>query len=160
MELADSIRFLYRHFLSGITKKSLNAFCYACPYAKVDFSTFMNVTARIALKLIPKDLFSQPVFLCIDEAMVTKFGKAFENISRFFGHAAHNGSNYLNGHCFVSMMLCVPMWNRNTIHYLSIPLGYRMWQKEESKLELAASMVRQVMPALSSIKNVIILCDS
>ena len=92
--------------------------------------------------------------------MVTKFGKAFENISRFFGHAAHNGSNYLNGHCFVSMMLCVPMWNRNTIHYLGIPLGYRMWQKEESKLELAASMVHQVMPALSSIKNVIILCDS
>ena len=35
-----------------------------------------------------------------------------------------------------------------------------MWQKKESKLELAASMVRQVMPALSKIKNVIILCDS
>mgnify|MGYP006990300575 CR=1 FL=1 len=33
-----------------------------------------------------------------------------------------------------------------------------MWQKEEAKLELAASMVRQVMPALSSIKNVIIRC--
>ena len=57
-------------------------------------------------------------------------------------------------------MLCVPLWNKNTIHYLSIPLGYRMWQKKESKLELAASMVRQVMPALSKIKNVIILCDS
>ena len=57
-------------------------------------------------------------------------------------------------------MLCVPLWNKNRIHYLSIPLGYRMWQKEESKLELAASMVRQVMPALSSIKNVIILYDS
>lgn len=27
----------------------------------------MNVTAQIALKLIPKDLFSQPVFLCIKE---------------------------------------------------------------------------------------------
>ncbi len=35
-----------------------------------------------------------------------------------------------------------------------------MWQKKESKLELAASMVRQVMPALSKMKNVIILCDS
>ena len=39
-------------------------------------------------------------------------------------------------------------------------LGYRMWQKTESKLGLAASMVRQVMPELSSEKNVIILCDS
>lgn len=35
-----------------------------------------------------------------------------------------------------------------------------MWQKEESKLKLAASMVRQVMPAFASQKNVIILCDS
>ena len=35
-----------------------------------------------------------------------------------------------------------------------MPLGYRMWQKTESKLDLAASMVRQVMPELSSEKNV------
>ena len=39
-------------------------------------------------------------------------------------------------------------------------IKYRMWKKEESKLELAASMVRQVMPGFSSQKNVIILCDS
>ncbi|RAZ95638.1 hypothetical protein DK853_28910, partial [Klebsiella oxytoca] len=80
MESADSIRSLYRHFLSGITKKSLNAFYYACSYAKADFSAFMNVTASIALNMIPQDLFSQPVFLCIDDTMVTKFGKTFENI--------------------------------------------------------------------------------
>ena len=30
-----------------------------------------------------------------------------ENVSKLFDHAAHNGSNYLNGHCFVSVMLCV-----------------------------------------------------
>ena len=35
-----------------------------------------------------------------------------------------------------------------------------MWQKKESKLELAASMVCQVMPEFSQQKNVIILCDS
>lgn len=35
-----------------------------------------------------------------------------------------------------------------------------MWQKKESKLQLAASIVRQVMPELSQKKNVIILCDS
>ena len=36
LESAHSIRFLYRHFLSGITKKSLNAFYYVCSYAKVE----------------------------------------------------------------------------------------------------------------------------
>lgn len=160
MESADSIRSLYRHFLSRITDKSLTAFYYACSYAKVDYSSFMNVTAAMALKRIPSSLKSQPVFLCIDDTMVSKFGKKFEDVSKLFDHAAHNGSNYLNGHCFVSLMLCVPVWSNSRIIYLAVPLGYRMWQKEESKLKLAASMVRQVMPELSSKKNVIILCDS
>ena len=42
----------------------------------------------------------------------------------------------------------------------SVPLGYRMWQKKESKLELAASMIRQVMPEFHSKDHVIIPCDS
>ena len=41
----------------------------------------------------------------------------------------------------------------------SVPLGYRMWQKKESKLELAASMIRQVMPEFHSKDHVIIPCD-
>ena len=160
MESAASIRSLYRHFLSGITEKSLNAFYYACSYAKADYSRFMDVTAGMALKLIPEDLQTQPIFLCIDDTLVSKFGKKFEDVSKLFDHAAHNGSNYLNGHCFVSLMLCVPVWDKSRIHYLAVPLGYRMWRKKETKLELAASMVRHVMPAFTAKKNVIILCDS
>lgn len=160
LESADSIRSLYQHFLSGITEKSLNAFYYACSYAKVDYSGFMNVTASMALKLIPKSLKSQPVFLCIDDTMVSKFGNKFEHVSKLFDHAAHNGSNYLNGHCFVSIMLCVPVWKHNKCIYMSIPLAYRMWKKDISKLNLAADMVRNIMPTLSSIRNVILLCDS
>ncbi len=160
MEPADSVRSLYRHFLSGITKKSLNAFYYACSYAKADYSGFMNTTAGMALKLIPEKLQSQPVFLCIDDTMISKYGTKFEDVSKLFDHASHNGSNYLNGHCFVSVMLCVPVYNKGRIRYLCVPLGYRMWQKKQSKLEPAASMVRQVMPELRTKKNVIILCDS
>ena len=37
------------------------------------------------------------------------------------------------------------VWNQDKISYLSVPLGYRMWQKKESRLELAASMIRKVM---------------
>ena len=160
MESAASIRSLYRHFLAGITKKSLNAFYYACSYAKADYSRFMNVTVGMALKLIAKKLDTQPVFLCIDDTMVPKSGKKFEDVSKLFDHAAHNGSSYLNGHCFVSVMVCVPVWNKGRIHYLSVPPGYRMWQKKESRLELAASMIRHVMPVFHEKKNVIILCDS
>ena len=120
----------------------------------------MNITARTALNIIPLDLGSQPVFLCIDDTIVPKSGKKFEDVSKLFDHAAHNGSNYLNGHCFVSIMLCVPVWNQNRIRYVSLPLGYRMWLGSESKLKLAASMVRQAMPEPARKKNVIILCDS
>ena len=134
MESAHSIRFLYQHFLAVITEKSLNTFYHACSYAKADYSRFMNVTAKMALHLIPEQLKSQPVFLCIDDTIISKFGTKFENVSKLFDHATHNGCNYLNGHCFVSLMLCVPVWNRDKISYLAVPLGYRMWQKKESKL--------------------------
>ena len=120
----------------------------------------MNTTARIALKLIPDSLQTQPVFLCVDDTMVSKFGIKFENVSKLFDHAAHNGSNYLNGHYFVSVMLCVPVWKCDKVSYLSVPLGYRMWEKKESKLELVASMIRQIIPESHSKNHVIILCNS
>ena len=56
-------------------------------------------------------------------------------------------------------MLCVPVWREQQIVYLSVPLRYRMWKRETSKLELAASMVRQVMPTFFSQKNVVIFCN-
>ena len=166
LESAHSIRFLYRHFLSGITTKSLNAFYYACSYAKVDCSGFMNITAKIALHLIPESLKSQPVFICIDDTMVSKFGLKFENVSKLFDHAAHNGSNYLNGHCFVSLMLCIPVWNHDKISYLAVPLGYRMWQKKE-KVGDYYTGVRRVLTNLFGTREVLayvtdqccLLCD-
>jgi len=92
--------------------------------------------------------------------MVSKFRKKFEDVSKLYDHAAHNASNYLNGHCFVNVMLRFLVCNKDKVSYLAVPLGYRMWQKKQSKLELAASMVRQVMPDFHEKKNVIILCDS
>lgn len=160
LENADSIRSLYRHFISKITQKSLNAFYYACSYAKVDYSEFMCTTVKMALKIIPKHISYHPVFLCIDDTMVPKTGTKFENVSRLYDHAEHNGSFYLNGHCFVSLMLCVPVWKNRKISYLSIPLGYKMWDKTKSKILLAAEMVRHVMPQLSEQKNVILMFDS
>ena len=130
LESVHSIRFLYQHFLSGITTKSLNTSYHACSYAKVDYSHFMNITAKVALRMIPDSLATQPIFLCVDDTMVAKAGTRFENVSKLFDHAAHNSSNYLNGHCFVSIMLCIPVWKNDRVSYLSLPLGYRMWQKK------------------------------
>ena len=84
------------------------------------------------------------------------------NLKKFLNHLTTQhikGLPTLYGHCFVSLLLCVPVWKKEKIHYLSILLGYRMWQKTTSKLSLAAQMVTQVMPELSS-KRTILLCDS
>lgn len=160
VESADSIHMLYKHFLFRITEKSLNAFYYICSHAKTSCCKFMNVTARLALQIVPENLHNEPVFLCINDTMVSKFGHRFENVSNLFDHAAHNGSNYLNGHCFVSLMLCVPVWEKNHIVYQSVPLGYHMWTKEVSKLELAAGMVCAIMPGLALKHQVLLLFDS
>ena len=162
MESANSVRSLYKHFFCKITCKSLTAVYHALSYAKVDCYRLMNVSASLAIKTIPYKLSLQPVFICIDDTMVEKAGTKFDGVSKLFDHAAHNGSNYLNGHCFVSLTLCVPVWKdgKSQISYLPVSLGYRMWNKDKTKLQLAAGMVRQIMPELSSKRNVIILCDS
>ena len=160
LESANSVRFLYTHFLKSISEKSLNAFYYTCSYAKVDYSKFMNITANIAISIIPSFLVEEPIFILIDDTIVPKYGTKFENVSKLFDHSAHNGANFLNGHCFVSIMLCVPVIRNGKILYNAIPLGYKMWNKEKSKIELAAEMVSKIMPELSKQKQVILLFDS
>ena len=135
LESVHSIRFLYQHFLSGITTKSLNTFYHACSYAKVDYSHFMNITAKVALRMIPDSLATQPIFLCVDDTMVAKAGARFENVSKLFDHAAHNGSNYLNEHCFVSIMLCIPVWKNDRMKYIPLFLYSFRWNIETSYYE-------------------------
>lgn len=160
LESFRSIRYAWLHIISKLTNKSLNSFYYTLGCAAFDHLKWMAVTARLALGCIPLSLKGYTVFLSIDDTMVEKYGTKFQSRSKLFDHAAHNGSNYLNGHCFVSIMLHVPMESEDGIIYLSVPLGYRLWTKELSKLDLAADMVRSVMAQLSSCKQVILLCDS
>ena len=155
-----SIRFAWLHIISKLSGKSLNSFYYTLGDAAFDHLSWMAVTARLALGCVPLSLKGSSVFLSIDDTMVEKYGTKFQARSKLFDHAAHNGSNYLKGHCFVSIMLHVPLESADGIIYLSVPLGYRLWTKELSKLELATDMVRSVMAELSSSGQVILLCDS
>lgn len=76
--------------------------------------------------------------------MVEKEGKKSENASKLFDHTTHNGSNYLNGHCFVSLIMSISYIESETKKYISFPVGYRMWTKEKIKLEMSAELVRNV----------------
>lgn len=155
-----SVRFAHRHVLSKLSSTSLNAYYYMLKTNTYDHSHWGDVTVSKAIRAVPDTLASQPLFLSIDDTMVEKFGKKFELCSKLFDHAAHNGSNYLNGHCMVSILLSFPVWDGGLIQYVSVPLAYRLWDKEKTKLEIAAEMVRQAMGVIGADKQVFLLCDS
>lgn len=92
--------------------------------------------------------------------MYNKFDQQFENVSKLFNYAAHNDLNYLNEHYFVSLMLCVPVCKKGNIVYQSVPLGYRIWTKNITKLELAADIIRAIVPELQQKHQIILLFDS
>lgn len=162
LDCFHSIRFAWLHLISRFTSKSLNSSYYTLEHGAFDHSRWLLVSARRTLSAIPPSLKGNAVFLSIDDTMVAKFGLKFQACSKLFDHAAHNGSSYLNGHCFVSIMLHVPVMGSHGALYLSIPLGYRMWVKDDgkSKLVLAAELVRSVMAVFPTGQQVILLCDS
>ncbi len=102
----------------------------------------------------------QPIFLSIDDAMIEKSGKHFEFCSKLYDHVAHNGSNYRNGHCMVSLLLSFLVYQDGKFLYLSVPMGYQLWDKQKSKLALATNLVAQAMKAINPKRQVILLCDS
>ena len=138
LEGMPSIRWLYRHFLSQVYPKSLNCYYRACAVAKLADNAFLVTSTRLALGLIPDALRNEPVFLSTDDTIVVKFGKHFEQVSILHDHALHTGKPYVNGHAFVSLMLCVPIIKEHNgkacISYVAVPLGYRMWIKGSNKL--------------------------
>ncbi len=160
LDIFRSVRFAHRHVLSKISDTSLNAYYYTLKTDRMDHQSWRDVTLSKALKIVPGQLDAQPLFLSIDDTMVEKKGNKFELWSKLFDHAAHNGSNYLNGYCMVSILLSFPVLAGGSIRYLSVPLGYRLWDKQQTKLEIAASMVRRAMETIGPDRQVFLLCDS
>ncbi len=160
LDIFRSVRFAHRHVLSKLSSTSLNAYYYTLKTDRASHASWMGVTVSKALKAVPAQLELQPLFLSIDDTMVEKEGEKFELRSKLFDHAAHNGSNYLNGHCMVSILLTFPVMADGSIHYLSVTLGYQLWDKKQTKLEIAAGMVRSAMEGIGQGRQVFLLCDS
>lgn len=155
-----SVRFAHSHVMSKMACTSLNAYYYALKTDTADHSRWGLTTASKAVPAVPDTLRAQPMFLSIDDTMVEKAGTRFELCSKLFDHAAHNGSNYLNGHCMVSLLLSFPVLENEKIRYISVSLGYRLWDKEKTKLAAAAEMVRESMAVFSPDRQIFLLCDS
>ncbi|MCT4619057.1 MAG: transposase [Marinisporobacter sp.] len=120
----------------------------------------MNTTVRFLLNLIPESLKMNTIFLSIDDTLQPKFGNKFDCCGKLFDHAAKDKKNrYIHGHCFVSLVVNIPLKFNDTIKYLSLPIGYKLYDKQANKLNIASSLIKTVMPYLSNYQ-VILLCDS
>ena len=131
LQAFPSLRFLHRNFLSQVTHRCLNSYYRALQNETVTSRSLRLQTAELACSLIPAALQNEPVFLSVDDTTVPKFGKKFDE---------HEGKAPL-------------------IRYLAVPVGYRMWTKEQTKLELAGDLIEEVMPLLKD-RQVLLLFDS
>ena len=156
----SSVNYNFEHFIQYISDNKLKSYYFTLNESKIDLSQWIKNIVRIALSFIPEKLSDQLIILSIDDTMVEKYGEHFENREKLFDHAKHNGSNYLYGHCFVSIMLSVPVFDQGKVRYLSFPIGYRMWTKEQTKLAMAADLVKEVMKIIGGERNVCLCCDS
>lgn len=90
-------------------------------------------------------------------------GKHFSHVKKLFDHADHDGKPYKNGHCFVTIMMAVPV-GRTTegkLQWLAVPLMHRMWVSgEESKLQIARQGVEALRPVLEDTERVLLLFDA
>ena len=126
LDIFRSVHFAHGHVISRLSDTSLNVFYYTLKTQAYDHYVWNDITISKAARVLPASLEKQPFFLSIDDTMVEKSGKHFELCSKLFDHAAHNGSNYLNGHCMVSLLLSFPIYRDRKIRYLSVPVGYRL----------------------------------
>jgi hypothetical protein len=159
-EEVRSIKFLYDTFIKKYCNKALNCFYYFLSYANFSCELLLQTTVKISLSIIPEEL--KPfatIFLTTDDTLQAKFGQKFDCYFHLFDHTNKNGSSYLDGHCFVSLVINIPLFWKGCIKYLSIPVGYRLYDKQQSKLEIVATLVKTVMPLLLDYQ-VILLCDS
>ena len=155
----QSVKYNFEHFIGAISDHKLKSFYYALNEGKIDPQDWMKRLVETALSICPSDP-QQPVIVAIDDTLIEKYGEKFAHRSKLFDHAGHNGSNYLNGHCFVSLLLSIPVKDSLGCRYLSFPAAYKMWTKKQTKLELAADLVRSVMTCLGTKRQVILCCDS
>ena len=106
----------------------------------------MIKTTEIALSLIPENLADEKIYLIIDDTLQEKFGDKFAGCQSFFDHVRRNNSSYLKGNSFVALAISIPVSaGENEINYLSIPLGFRLYKKEKSKLTIARELILNII---------------
>ena len=156
---------MHKTFLSFVCDKKLNSYYHALSNDKLANSQIRQILTSTSLSIIPEILAQEPVVIAIDDTTIVKFGKKFADIQYLYDHSIHDSKNRMvNGHCFVSLTMSVPVieariGHQQQIRYVPISIGYAMWTPEKTKLELATELLAETMPMLKD-KQIILCFDS
>ena len=162
------IRYMYEHCIKEFVQIHLNNF-YKALNNQSSQSFWVHTLIQLVIKIIPPSLIDMPIYLIIDDTLTEKYGQHFEDVALLFDHCARNGTNYLNGHCFVTLVIAVPVLINGNIHYIKIPIEHRLWvpkkqrttvQDENNKLELAKAMIEAIIQEIGMDRKFIILADA
>lgn len=99
------------------------------------------------------------IFIIIDDTLQAKSWDKFDWYRKLFDHTKHDSTSYLNGHCFVSLVISIPLLFCGKLRYLTLPVGYKLYDKIKTKLEITGKMIQNIMPLLLGVQ-VIMLSDS
>lgn len=155
-----SIRFIWNNFISKHMESSLNSVYYFFSYSKFSLENIMKRTVTLLLEIIPQELENEKIFLIVDDTLQEKFGDKFAGHNTFFDHVRRNNSSYLKGNTFVCLAISIPVSSsKDGVEYKTIPIGFRLYKKEKSKLTITRELVDSIMDLLEN-KNVTLLCDS
>lgn len=139
---------------------SLNSLYYFFSYSKWSLEKMMKRTVSLLLDIIPEKLKDEKVFLIIDDTLQEKFGNKFAGHNSFFDHVRRNNSSYLKGNTFVCLAISIPVsQSKDGIIYKTIPIGFRLYKKDKSKLAIAQELIDSVIELLND-KDITLLCDA
>ena len=99
------------------------------------------------------------IYLIVDDTLQSKFGQHFESCRKLFDHANHDGQPYINEHFFVSLTMSILVIIGSYVKYITVSVGCKLYDKIQTKLELASEMVESVACELTDFQ-IIVLCDA
>ena len=119
------VRFMYKHCLESLSDISLQNYYNAIN--EEEHQDFWRETLiKIAISAIPESLRYLPIYLIVDDTLVEKIGDKFDFISILHDHCARNGTSYLSGHCYVSLILSIPVYINGKIKYIRVPIEHKL----------------------------------
>ena len=165
---SGTIRYLYNHALSELHDIGINNYYRAINEEKFQ-ENWRDTLISLALSIIPEELKCLPILFAVDDTLIEKFGTHFDDIAELYDHCLKNGTTHLLGHCFVTLVMLVPVIIKKRIVYIKIPIEHRLWipkkyrtteDDEQSKLVIAKSMIEDAIERIGKDRTYIVMCDS